>query len=69
MGAPLWTADEEEVFEKIIIPMSDYASGDHIKGSGMSWEDLAPIMQGELEKRNINKRTYTGENLFQHHYQ
>ncbi|CZR57143.1 uncharacterized protein PAC_07032 [Phialocephala subalpina] len=69
MGAPLWTADEEEVFEKIIIPMSDYATGQNIKDSGMSFEDLAPIMQKELDNRGIHKRTYTGENLFQHYYQ
>lgn len=53
----------------VILPMSKYAGGDYTNPKGMDFDELAPIMQEELDRRGSSRRTYTGDMLFQHYYQ
>jgi hypothetical protein len=68
MGAPFWSEAEKRYFLEQIVPRSHYANG-HYQPNGRSFEELAPIMQRDLDDRNLSRRTYNGDLLFQHWYQ
>ncbi|KAE8451615.1 hypothetical protein EG329_003688 [Mollisiaceae sp. DMI_Dod_QoI] len=69
MGAPYWTNEEEDYFEKVILPQSEYSTGTYTPKEGRDLAELAVVMQAELDRKGVSKRRYTGENLFQHWYQ
>lgn len=68
MGAPFWSNEEKQYFLQQIVPRSHYANG-YYESTGRSFEDLAQIMQRDLDDRNLSRRTYSGDLLFQHWYQ
>lgn len=68
MGAKFWTAEEKQVFVDIIIPMSTEADKSNSTGQKLSWDELVPIMQAEMNKRG-GTRIYSKNSLFQHWYQ
>lgn len=68
MGAPFWSEAEKRYFLDHIVPRSHYANG-YYEPNGRSFEELAPIMQRDLDDRTLSRRTYNGDLLFQHWYQ
>lgn len=68
MGAPFWSNEEKHYFLQQIVPRSHYANG-YYESTGRSFEDLAQVMQRDLDDRNLSRRTYNGDLLFQHWYQ
>ncbi|KAF4631830.1 hypothetical protein G7Y89_g6300 [Cudoniella acicularis] len=68
MGARFWSTEECRYFVHVILPQSRYKTGEN-DGVGKDWDELAPIMQAEMERRGIARRQYTATVLFQHWYQ
>lgn len=68
MGAPFWSNEEKQYFLTHIVPRSHYANG-YYDSSGRSFDDLASVMQRDLDERDLSRRTYNGDLLFQHWYQ
>lgn len=67
MGAKHWTPKEQRHFINNILPRSNYARGYFTPHEGMTFAELALIMQVEMGKDA--KREYTRDVLFQHWYQ
>lgn len=68
MGAKFWSAEEKQVFIDIIVPMSTEADKNNSTGEKLSWDQLVPVMQAEMDKRG-GTRVYSKNSLFQHYYQ
>lgn len=68
MGAPFWSNEEKGYFLQQVVPRSHYATGTY-DSSGRSFDDLAVVMQRDLDERGLSRRTYNGDLLFQHWYQ
>ncbi|KAL2075755.1 hypothetical protein VTL71DRAFT_698 [Oculimacula yallundae] len=68
MVGHLWTEDEKDVFLHYIIPKSQYAMGSFDPSAGMSWKELAPLMQAEMSRLGDNRRGYSETVLSQRHY-
>lgn len=64
-----WTKEERVYFRNKVIPLSSYCTGDFKVGSGQTFANLCPMMQRDLDAAGQSRRTYTGDNLFQHYYQ
>ncbi|KZL88055.1 yhr100cp-like protein [Colletotrichum incanum] len=66
MGGKVWSAEEERVFWRVIVPQSQKRIGTG-PAQTKNWEDLAPLMQSIM---GIDaKRTYTHLGLFEHFFQ
>jgi hypothetical protein len=68
MGAPFWSEEEKKYFLEEVIPKSYYSQGYH-GTQGRSFEDLAAVMQRDMDARGLSRRKYNGDILFQHWYQ
>ena len=70
MGAPLWTQEEKDCFVNFIIPRSQFASGQYDAATGLTWKELAPIMEAEMTRRGgyPELRVYTENALSQLYY-
>jgi hypothetical protein len=68
MGAPFWSDKEKQYFLDHIVPRSHYAKG-YYDENGRSFQDLAEVMQRDMDERGWSRRQYSGDLLFQHWYQ
>ncbi|KAK0113220.1 hypothetical protein ONS95_014915 [Cadophora gregata] len=70
MGAPLWTQEEKDCFVNFIIPQSQFSSGQYDPTTGLTWKELAPLMEAEMTRRGGYPalRVYTENALSQFHY-
>jgi hypothetical protein len=68
MGAPFWSDEEKQYFLVQILPRSRYAKGCYDR-NGRTFEDLAEVMQRDMDKQGWSRRQYNGDLLFQHWYQ
>lgn len=70
MGAKFWSKEERDYFFYELLPLSQYANGYHnASNGGMTFAELVPVMQFDLDQRGQAKRQYTTPILFQHYYQ
>ncbi|GJC81813.1 hypothetical protein ColLi_04651 [Colletotrichum liriopes] len=66
MGGKVWSAEEERVFWRFIVPRSQKRIGTG-PAQTKNWEELAPLMQSIM---GIDaKRNYTHLGLFEHFFQ
>ncbi|KAH7419138.1 hypothetical protein BKA64DRAFT_633837 [Cadophora sp. MPI-SDFR-AT-0126] len=70
MGAPLWTQEEKDCFVNFIIPKSQFSSGQYDSTTGLTWKELAPLMEAEMTRRGgyPELRIYTENALSQLYY-
>ncbi|PVH89825.1 hypothetical protein DL98DRAFT_523715 [Cadophora sp. DSE1049] len=70
MGAPLWTREEKDCFVNFIIPQSQFSSGQYDSTTGLTWKELAPLMEAEMTRRGgyPELRVYTENALSQLYY-
>jgi hypothetical protein len=68
MGAPFWSDIEHNYFVDTILPLSRYPRGS-CEEVGLTFDELAPMMQFAMDERGASRRQYTGALLFQHWYQ
>jgi hypothetical protein len=64
MGAPFWSLEEKRYFVRECLPRSNYATGSY-SSDGKGFEELASIMQRDLDARGHSKRKYKANMLFQ----
>ncbi|CCD55593.1 hypothetical protein ACHAPC_001467 [Botrytis cinerea] len=71
MGGKFWSAEEQEYFVHEVMTKSRFngKDGTYNPNKGMSWADLAVMMQRNMDERELARRQYTGNMLYEHWYQ
>ncbi|ESZ95170.1 hypothetical protein SBOR_4434 [Sclerotinia borealis F-4128] len=71
MGGKFWSAEEQHYFVHVVMRKSRFngLNGTYDPSIGMSWADLAVMMQGAMKERGIFRREYTGNMLYEHWHQ
>ncbi|TGO79299.1 hypothetical protein BELL_0037g00130 [Botrytis elliptica] len=71
MGGKFWSPQEQEYFVHEVMTKSRFngKDGAYNPNKGMSWTDLADMMQHDMDQRKLARRQYTGNMLYEHWYQ
>ncbi|KAF7943623.1 uncharacterized protein EAE97_005694 [Botrytis byssoidea] len=71
MGGKFWSPEEQEYFIHEVMSKSRFngKDGAYNPNKGMSWTELADMMQHDMDERKLARRQYTGNMLYEHWYQ
>ncbi|KAF7955573.1 hypothetical protein EAE96_004499 [Botrytis aclada] len=71
MGGKFWSPQEQEYFVHEVMTKSRFngKDGAYNPNKGMSWNELADMMQHDMDERKLARRQYTGNMLYEHWYQ
>ncbi|KAF7900098.1 hypothetical protein EAF00_004434 [Botryotinia globosa] len=71
MGGKFWSPEEQEYFVHEVMTKSRFngKDGAYNPNKGMSWTELADMMQHDMDERKLARRQYTGNMLYEHWYQ
>lgn len=71
MGGKFWSVQEQEYFVHEVMTKSRFngKDGAYNPNKGMSWTELADMMQHDMDERKLARRQYTGNMLYEHWYQ
>ncbi|TGO57937.1 hypothetical protein BCON_0060g00110 [Botryotinia convoluta] len=71
MGGKFWSPEEQEYFVHEVMTKSRFngKDGAYNPNKGMSWTELADMMQHDMDERKLTRRQYTGNMLYEHWYQ
>ncbi|KAF5877148.1 uncharacterized protein Bfra_001511 [Botrytis fragariae] len=71
MGGKFWSPQEQEYFVHEVMTKSRFngKDGAYNPNKGMSWVELADMMQHDMDERKLARRQYTGNMLYEHWYQ
>ncbi|TGO86945.1 hypothetical protein BPOR_0264g00030 [Botrytis porri] len=71
MGGKFWSPQEQEYFVHEVMTKSRFngKDGAYNPNKGMSWTELADMMQHDMDERKLARRQYTGNMLYEHWYQ
>ncbi|KAB8296769.1 hypothetical protein EYC80_002186 [Monilinia laxa] len=71
MGGKFWSKEEQHYFVHTVMRLSKFngPNGVYNANNGMTWPDLANMMQRDMDYRGLTRRNYTGNMLYEHWYQ